>query len=137
LRRQWDGAQALSQPKNDWVRFIARSIKASYILCGTSWREGAEHDDPRALEVRYRLMVWGVMTIPILGVLWLHSSTPLNHTFRVTTIAGAEIAVMLMYLWSFKCPNCRVMLSAVSREILFDSAMSKCPHCGINLDRAS
>jgi hypothetical protein len=45
-------------------------------------------------KLRERLMVAGVVTIPALGVIWLHSSTPLNHTFRVTAIAFADIAVM-------------------------------------------
>jgi uncharacterized membrane protein len=89
------------------------------------------------LRVRYRLMGWGVMTIPALGLLWLHSSTPLNHTFRVTAIGVTEIAVMLLYLLSFKCPNCHASLTAVSRQILFRSGISNCPHCGVNLDRAS
>jgi len=47
-------------------------------------------------KLRVRLIVASLITIPALGVLWLHSSTPLNHTFRVTAIAVAEIAVMLL-----------------------------------------
>jgi predicted RNA-binding Zn-ribbon protein involved in translation (DUF1610 family) len=87
------------------------------------------------LKFRYRLMGWGVMTIPAFGLLWLHSSTALNHTFRVTAICVAEIAVMLVYLLGFKCPNCRASLRAVSRQILFQSVSSNCPHCGVDLDQ--
>jgi hypothetical protein len=47
-------------------------------------------------KLRVRLIVANVITIPALGVIWLHSSTPLNHTFRVTAIAFADIAVMLL-----------------------------------------
>jgi hypothetical protein len=89
------------------------------------------------LKLRYRLMVWGVMTIPALSLLWLHSSTLLNHTFRVTAIGVAEVAVMLLFLLSFKCPNCHAGLTAVSRQILFKSGLGNCPHCGVNLDQAS
>jgi hypothetical protein len=46
-------------------------------------------------KLRERLVA-GVITIPALGVVWLHSSTPLNHTFRVTAIAFMDIAVMLL-----------------------------------------
>ena len=35
------------------------------------------------LKFRYGLMGWGAMIIPAFGLLWLRSSTPLNHTFRV------------------------------------------------------
>jgi hypothetical protein len=87
-------------------------------------------------KLRYRLMVAGVMTIPALSILWLHSSTPLNHTFRVTAIGVAEIAVMLLFLLRFKCPNCHAGLTAVSRQILFQSGLNNCPHCGVNLDQA-
>jgi hypothetical protein len=88
------------------------------------------------LKLRYRLMVAGVMTIPALSILWLHSSTPLNHTFRVTVIAWADIAIMLLFALTFKCPVCRAGLLAVSRQILFDSRPCTCPHCGNNLDQS-
>ena len=88
-------------------------------LCGTAWHRTLRMTIREHLKVRYRLMGWGVMTIPALGFFWLHSSTPLNHKFRVTAIGMAEIAVMLLYLLSFKCPNCQASLTAVSRQILF------------------
>jgi hypothetical protein len=88
------------------------------------------------LKLRYRLMVAGVMTIPALSILWLHSSTPLNHTFRVTVITSADIAVMLLFALTFKCPDCRAGLLAVSRQILFEPEFCTCPHCGNNLDQS-
>jgi hypothetical protein len=89
------------------------------------------------LKFRYRLMVWGVMTIPALSFLWLHSSTPFNHALRITLIGVAEIAVMLLFLFRFKYPNCHAGLTAVSRQILFESAFNNCPHYGINLGQSS
>jgi hypothetical protein len=88
------------------------------------------------LKVRYRLMVVGVMTIPALSVLWLHSSTPLNHTFRVTVIGLAEIAVMLLFIFTFTCSNCRANISKISRQVLFGSGGCSCPHCGGDLDQS-
>lgn len=88
------------------------------------------------LKLRYRLMVAGVMIIPAVGILWLHSSTPLNHTFRVTVIAWADIALMLLFALTFKCPVCRVSLLAASRQMLFDLVTCSCPHCGSNLDQS-
>jgi hypothetical protein len=89
------------------------------------------------LKYRYRLMIWGVMMTPVLGLLWLHSSTPLNHTFRSSTIAIVEIAVMLLFLATFRCSNCHKNLSAVSRQLLFNPRFCSCPHCGINLDQST
>jgi hypothetical protein len=89
------------------------------------------------LKYRYRLMIGGVMMIPALGLLWLHSSTPLNHTFRVNAIGIAEIAVMLLFLATFRCANCHKTLSAVSRQVLFDPGFCSCPHCGIKLDQST
>lgn len=88
------------------------------------------------LKFRYRLMVWGVLTIPAASLHWLHSSTPLNHTFRSAVIVIAEIAVMLLFLFRFRCPNCHTGVAAVSRQILFESGFNNCPHCGINLDQS-
>jgi hypothetical protein len=88
------------------------------------------------LKLRYRLMVAGVMTIPALSIIWLHSSTPLNHTFRVTVITGAGVAVMLLFALAFNCPDCRSSLLAVSRQILFESEFCTCAHCGSNLDQS-
>jgi hypothetical protein len=89
------------------------------------------------LKVRYRLMVVGVMTIPALSVLWLHASTPLNHTFRVMVIASAEIVVMLLFIFTFTCSNCRANISKISRQVLFQSGACPCPRCGTNLDQSS
>ncbi len=89
------------------------------------------------LKYRYRLMICSVLLIPALGFLWLQSSTPLNHTFRSAAIGIAEIAVMLLFLTTFRCSNCRKSLSAVSRQVLFDPRFCRCPHCGINLDQAT
>ena len=86
------------------------------------------------LKFRYRLMVAGVLMIPASGSLWLHSSTPLDHTFRIAVIAGADIAVMFLFMATFRCPTCRNSLSAVSREILFESDVRDCPRCGTHFD---
>jgi hypothetical protein len=89
------------------------------------------------MKYRYRLMICGVMMIPALGLLWLHSSTPLNHSFRVSAVGIVEIAVMLLFLITFRCPNCHRTLSAVSRQVLFDPGFPSCPHCGIHLDQTT
>lgn len=89
------------------------------------------------LTYRYRLMIWGVLMIPALGVLWLHSSTPLNHTFRSSAIVIVEIAVMLLFVTTFRCPNCHKTLSTVSRQVLFNPRFCSCPHCGVNLDQTT
>jgi hypothetical protein len=89
------------------------------------------------LKLKYRLMVFGVMIIPAVSVLWLHSSTPLNHTFRVTVILFADIAVLLLFIASFKCPSCRAGLLKSSRQVLFEAGCCcTCPHCGTNLDQS-
>ena len=54
------------------------------------------------LKLKSRLMIFGLIIIPALSVLWLHSSTPLNHTFRVTAILLAYMAVLLLYVAGFK-----------------------------------
>jgi hypothetical protein len=69
------------------------------------------------LKIRYRLMVVGVIIIPVLSVLWLRSSTPPNHTFRVDVIALAEIALLSLFFFTFKCSNCRANLSKISRQV--------------------
>lgn len=54
------------------------------------------------LKLKSRLMAFGLVMIAVLSVPWLHSSTPLNHTFRVTAILFAYLAVLLLYLATFK-----------------------------------
>jgi uncharacterized membrane protein len=54
------------------------------------------------LKLKSGLMAFGLIMIPVSSVLWLHSSTPLNHTFRVTAILFAYLAVLLLYFASFK-----------------------------------
>ena len=89
------------------------------------------------LKFRYRLMIWGVMMTPVLGLSWLYSSTALNHSFRSASIAIVEIAAMLLFLATFRCSNCHKNLSTVSRQVLFNPGFCTCPHCGINLDQTT
>lgn len=89
------------------------------------------------LKHRYRLMIGGVVMTPVLGLLWLHSSSPPNHTFRSSAIAIVEIAVVLLFSAGFRCSNCHKNLSAVSRQVLFSRGFCRCPHCGIHLDQTT
>ena len=86
------------------------------------------------LKLRYRLMLVITFTIPPLSIVWLESSTPLNHTFRINVIVLVLIANALVFLARFKCPNCRTSLSTIMQRVLTKSEPCTCPHCGINID---
>jgi hypothetical protein len=85
------------------------------------------------LKRRYGIMIVGIFAIPMFGILWLDSSTPSNHALRVTVIASAVIANLLVLIARFKCPICRSHFSGVSRRVLFQPGACACPHCGIDL----
>jgi hypothetical protein len=87
------------------------------------------------LKYRYRLMICCGLMVPPLGFLWLQSSTPLNHTFRSGAIGIVEIAVFLLFLATFRCPNCHKTLSPVWRKVVFDPEFCGCSHCGIDLNQ--
>jgi hypothetical protein len=87
------------------------------------------------LKRRYRLMVLCAFAIPALGVLWLSYSTPINHTFRVDIITLVFIVNLALLLARFQCPSCHANITAVSRQVLFESGACTCPHCGIDLNK--
>src|ERR1700690_2492057 len=59
---------------------LAGGVRAAHIDCYKP--EGVDMTIRGHLKYRYRLMIWGVIMTPVLGLSWLHSSTPLNHSFR-------------------------------------------------------
>jgi hypothetical protein len=88
------------------------------------------------LKRRYRAMLVVAFAVPGLSVLWLSNSTPLNHTFRVSVVTLVLLANLLLFLARFKCPSCRANISAVSRQVLFESGTCTCPHCGTDLNQS-
>jgi DNA-directed RNA polymerase subunit RPC12/RpoP len=89
------------------------------------------------LQFRYRLMAASALMILASSSLWLHSTTPLNHSFRANAVTIAEFTVTGGFFVVFRCSQCRRGLTAVSRQVLFGKQFVVCPHCGAKLDQFS